>query len=86
MTRFPLVAAEVQLEDHRLEKAFERLKLPLNVALKLGTIETLKHYVGRGLGIAVISALCITEDDHARLEVIKGTGRIHRGYQNGFFR
>jgi DNA-binding transcriptional LysR family regulator len=70
VTRYPLIVSEVQLEDHLLEDAFERLKLPLNVALQVGTIDTLKHYVARGLGIAVISALCVTENDQARFEVV----------------
>ena len=30
----------------------------------------MKHYVARGLGIAAISGLCVTEADHARLEIV----------------
>jgi DNA-binding transcriptional LysR family regulator len=68
--RYPLIVSEAQLEGHLLKDALERFELPLNVALEAGTIETLKHYVARGLGIAAISTLCVTEDDHARFEVV----------------
>jgi DNA-binding transcriptional LysR family regulator len=68
--RYPLIVAEVQLEGRVLKETFARLKLPLNIGLQVGTIETLKRYVARGLGVAVVSTLCVTEEDRARLEVI----------------
>jgi DNA-binding transcriptional LysR family regulator len=68
--RYPLIVLEVQREDRRLEQAFERLKLPFDVGLEVSTIDTLKHYVARGLGVGVISAFCVTHEDRARLEVL----------------
>lgn len=44
--------------------------LPLNVGIEVGTVGTLKHYVARGLGIAVISGLGVPEEDRARLEIV----------------
>ena len=43
---------------------------PFTVALEVSTIDTLKHYVARGLGIAVVSGFAVTREDRARLEVI----------------
>jgi DNA-binding transcriptional LysR family regulator len=68
--QYPLVVAEVQLEGYLLKHTFTKLGLPLNIAIEVGTIDTVKHYVARGLGIAAISGLCLTEADHARLEIV----------------
>jgi DNA-binding transcriptional LysR family regulator len=70
MRRYPLIVAEVQLEGYVVSETFARLKLPLNVRMDVGTLETLKRYVSRGLGIAVVSGLRVTEEDRSRIEVI----------------
>jgi DNA-binding transcriptional LysR family regulator len=68
--RYPLIILEVQREDPRLREAFERHNVPFAVAFEVSTIDTLKHYVARGMGIAVISGFSVTQEDRARLEVI----------------
>jgi len=69
--RYPLIILEVQREDARLQKAFEQLGIPFNVALEVSTVDTLKHYVSRGLGIGVISGFAVTADDSERLDVVQ---------------
>jgi len=68
--RYPLIVLEVQREDQRLRQAFESHNVPFTIALEVTTIDTLKHYVARGLGVAVISGFSISPEDRARLEVI----------------
>ena len=68
--RYPLIIQEVQREDPRLREAFERYHVPFSVALEVSTIDTLKYYVARGMGIAVISGSSVTQEDRARMEVI----------------
>jgi DNA-binding transcriptional LysR family regulator len=68
--RYPLVMLEVQREDQRLQRAFEALKVPFDVALEVSTVDTLKHYVLRGLGVGVVSGFCVLPEDRARMEVI----------------
>ena len=68
--RYPLIILEVQREDPRLRQAFESHNVPFTVALEVNTVDTLKHYVARGMGVAVISGFSVTPDDRARLEVI----------------
>lgn len=70
VTQYPLVVAEVQLEGYLLRETFAQHGLPLNIGIEVGTVDTLKRYVARGLGIAVTSGLCVTEEDHARLEIV----------------
>ena len=67
---YPLIILEVQREDSRLRQAFERHQIPFNVGLEVNTVDTLKHYVARGLGVAVITGFALTQDDHGRLDVI----------------
>ena len=68
--RYPLVIMEAQREDARLEQAFAEHGLPFNVGLEVSTVDTLKHYVARGLGIGIVGGFAITREDHARLDVI----------------
>jgi DNA-binding transcriptional LysR family regulator len=68
--RYPVIILEVQREDPRLREAFERHNVPFNVALEVNTIDTLKHYVARGMGVAVISGFSLTQEDRGRLEVV----------------
>ena len=74
--RYPLIVSEAQMEARVLEETFGRLGLPLNIGLEVGTFETLKQYVERGLGIAVVSGLCLTKEDHVRLETIEVPRKI----------
>jgi len=69
--RYPLVILEVQREDPRLRAAMDRLGIPFNVGLEVTAIDTLKHYVARGLGVAIISGFSVTPDDRRRLEVLR---------------
>jgi DNA-binding transcriptional LysR family regulator len=70
LRRYPLVVAEVQLEGYLLRETFAQHGLPLNISIEVGTLSTLKRYVARGLGIAVISGLCVSEEDRMRLEIV----------------
>jgi DNA-binding transcriptional LysR family regulator len=69
--RYPLIILEVQREDSRLRRTFEQHRIPFNVGLEVTTIDTLKHYVARGLGIAVVAGFAVTQEDHARMEAVE---------------
>ncbi len=68
--QYPLVVAEVQLEGYLLTDTFAHLGLQLNVGIEVGTIAGVKEYVARGMGVAVISGLCLSEEDSANLEMV----------------
>jgi DNA-binding transcriptional LysR family regulator len=68
--RYPLVVAESQLEAKLLAETLAQHGLPLTVGIEVGTLESLKQYVARGLGIAVVAGLGISEADRARLEIV----------------
>jgi len=72
LLRYPLVVAERDdPDDHRLQETLERLGLPYNPGMEVGTQETLKYYVSRGLGVAVVSGICISDLDRAVFDVIE---------------
>ena len=74
--RFPLIASETQVETQFLKRIFDHLGLPLNISMEVSTVDTLKHYVSLGLGIATLSSLCLTDADHASLDVIEAPSEL----------
>ena len=70
--RNPLIMPEPSDPAHsRVAHALVQLGLPYNVAFEVGTNETVKHYVELGLGVAVLSGICLTEGDRGKLEAIE---------------
>jgi len=88
INRYPLIMADADGPDHSLVQAVVRdLGLPFNVRLEAGTVDTLKHYVSLGLGLGIVTGLCLTDDDRGSIvalqipdEIWEGTtfGVIHR--------
>jgi DNA-binding transcriptional LysR family regulator len=42
--------------------AFRRFQTPLNITIELGTIETIKRFVGMNLGLAFVPLMCVQEE------------------------
>lgn len=62
--RYPLVSTEEDdPDDQRVQETLRREGLPYNVRLHVGNLQSVKHYVARGLGIAVVPELCLAESD-----------------------
>lgn len=55
----------------RVRETLETKGLGFEVSIEVGAWETVKHYVARGLGISVVSGICLTEADRSRLEAIE---------------
>ena len=58
-------------DQDRIKERLERLGLPFNVALEVGNIETVKYYVARGHGIAVVSGICLTREGEPIFHIIE---------------
>ena len=69
--QYPLIILEGQRCGRPLREALANLGLPLVVQLEVGTIDTLKYLVHRGMGIAAVSGLCLTAEDFANLAIIE---------------
>ena len=48
---------------------FQQRRVPYTVALEVGGGEIIKQYVAMGLGISIVTGICLTEADRERLEV-----------------
>lgn len=63
-----LILPPKQLSTWRMvTTAFEQRRVPYSVAIEVGGWEVIKQYVAQGLGIAIVSALCLTDADKTRL-------------------
>ncbi len=52
-----------------IDLVFQQRRIPYTVALEVGGWEIIKQYVAMGLGISIVTGLCLTEADHERLAV-----------------
>ncbi len=63
-----LILPPKQLSTWRMvTTAFEQRRVPYTVAIEVGGWEVIKQYVAQDLGIAIVSALCLTDADKTRL-------------------
>lgn len=52
-----------------VDLVFQRHNLPYRVTLEIGGWEVIKRYVSLGIGISIVTSICITEADRERLIV-----------------
>lgn len=65
-----LILPPKRLTTYRLvDLIFQKNKVPYHVAIEVGGWEVIKQYVAMGLGISIVTGICIGADDHARLAV-----------------
>ncbi|MDQ3494671.1 MAG: LysR substrate-binding domain-containing protein [Pseudomonadota bacterium] len=63
-----LILPPKRLTTYRLvDLVFQQARVPYTVALEVGGWEIIKQYVAMGLGISIVSAICLTEADRRRL-------------------
>ena len=70
--RYPLIVPETQEgETQRVGEALNRLGLPFNIAFEDGTLETVKRYVALGMGLGVVSGICLSAEDRGQMMAIE---------------
>ena len=70
LSPFGLILPPQRLTTYRMvDLVFQRAHVPYTVALEVGGWEVIKQYVAMGLGISIVTAICLTEADRARLAV-----------------
>ncbi len=63
-----LILPPKRLTTYRLvDLVFQQARVPYTVALEVGGWEIIKQYVAMGLGISIVTAICLTEADRGRL-------------------
>ena len=70
MSPYGLILPPQRLTTYRLvDLVFQQRKVPYRVAIEVGGWEVIKQYVAMGLGISIVTGICLTDDDKARLAV-----------------
>lgn len=68
LSPFGLILPPQRLTTYRMvDLVFQRARVPYTVALEVGGWEVIKQYVAMGLGISIVTAVCLTEADRLRL-------------------
>lgn len=70
LSPYGLILPPQRLTTYRLvDLVFQQRRVPYTVALEVGGWEIIKQYVAMGLGISIVTGICITESDYERLAV-----------------
>ena len=70
LSPYGLILPPQRLSTYRLvDLVFQQRQVPYQVAIEVGGWEVIKEYVASGLGISIVTGICITGSDHARLAV-----------------
>ena len=64
LSPYGLILPPQRLTTYRMvDLVFQRARVPYTVALEVGGWEVIKQYVAMGLGISIVTAICLTEAD-----------------------
>lgn len=70
LSPYGLILPPQRLTTYRLvDLVFQQAQVPYRVAIEVGGWEVIKQYVAMGLGISIVTGICITESDQSRLTV-----------------
>ena len=70
LSPYGLILPPKRLTTWRLvDLVFQQRRVPYTVALEVGGWEIIKQYVAMGLGISIVTGICLTPADRERLEV-----------------
>ncbi|MDA3915239.1 LysR family transcriptional regulator [Oleiagrimonas sp.] len=70
LSPYGLILPPQRLTTYRLvDLVFQQRQVPYTVAIEVGGWEVIKHYVAMGLGISIVTGICLSEADQAHLAV-----------------
>ena len=70
LSPFGLILPPQRLTTYRMiDLVFQQAKVPYHVAIEVGGWEVVKQYVAMGLGISIVTGICIGDADRERLVV-----------------
>jgi DNA-binding transcriptional LysR family regulator len=70
LSPYGLILPPQRLTTYRMvDLVFQQRKVPYRVAIEVGGWEVIKQYVAMGLGISIVTGICINDTDHERLAV-----------------
>jgi len=70
LSGYGLILPPQRLSTYRLvDLVFQQRQVPYQVAIEVGGWDVIKEYVAMGMGISIVTGICITEADRGRLAV-----------------
>jgi len=70
LSPYGLILPPQRLTTYRLvDLIFQQRRVPYHVAIEVGGWEVIKQYVAMGLGISIVTGICLGDADRARLAV-----------------
>ncbi len=70
LSPYGLILPPQRLTTYRMvDLVFQQAQVPYSVAIEVGGWEVIKQYVGMGLGISIVTGICINDSDRSRLAV-----------------
>ena len=70
LSPYGLILPPQRLSTYRLvDLVFQQRQVPYHVAIEVGGWDVIKEYVARGMGISIVTGICITDADRTRLAV-----------------
>jgi DNA-binding transcriptional LysR family regulator len=70
LSPYGLILPPQRLSTYRLvDLVFQQRQVPYHVAIEVGGWDVIKEYVAMGLGISIVTGICITDADRTRLMV-----------------
>ena len=70
LSPYGLILPPQRLSTYRLvDLVFQQRQVPYHVAIEVGGWDVIKEYVAMGLGISIVTGICITAADETRLAV-----------------
>lgn len=70
LSPYGLILPPQRLTTHRLvDLVFQQRRVPYRVAIEVGGWDVIKEYVAQGMGISIVTAVCLTDNDRLRLDV-----------------
>lgn len=70
LSPYGLILPPQRLSTWRLvDLVFQQSQVPYTVAIEVGGWEVIKHYVAMGLGISIVTGICLTDEDRAHLAI-----------------
>lgn len=70
LSPYGLILPPQRLSTYRLvDLVFQQQRVPYHVAIEVGGWDVIKEYVAIGLGISIVTGICITDADRERLAV-----------------
>jgi DNA-binding transcriptional LysR family regulator len=70
LSPYGLILPPQRLTTYRMvDLVFQQRKVPYHVAIEVGGWEVIKQYVAMGLGISIVTGICISDEDRERLVV-----------------